>query len=279
MTTHQPAPLIALPACRMEKDGQDFHTIGDKYVRAVAEAAGGLPMMLPSLAGSIDIADVVHRVDGIVLTGSPSNVHPGEYARPADPKAEPHDRWRDSVTLPLIRATLDAGVPLFAICRGMQELNVALGGTLSARVHEIEGRMDHRAPTVDDLDVKYGVRHAVAVTPGGTLAALLGTESIEVNSLHHQGVETLAPGLRAEAVARSRPSARPTRRASSWACNGIPSTRPPKAIYRWRCSRRSRWRPGSVQGCGETTRHGQPSECNAPARTFTRFVQQSYTFG
>jgi putative glutamine amidotransferase len=201
MTTHQPAPLIALPACRMEKDGQDFHTIGDKYVRAVAEAAGGLPMMLPSLAGSIDIADVVRRVDGIVLTGSPSNVHPGEYARPADPKAEPHDRWRDSVTLPLIRAALDAGVPLFAICRGMQELNVALGGTLFARVHEIEGRMDHRAPTVDDLDVKYGVRHVVAVTPGGMLAALLGTDSIEVNSLHHQGVETVAPGLRVEGVA------------------------------------------------------------------------------
>ncbi|RDD63236.1 gamma-glutamyl-gamma-aminobutyrate hydrolase family protein [Ferruginivarius sediminum] len=194
-------PLIALPACRMEKDGQDFHTIGDKYVRAVAEAAGGLPVMLPSLSGLIDVDDVLRRMDGLVLTGSPSNVHPTEYGRSADPAAEPHDVWRDSITLPLIRSAVKVGVPLFAICRGMQELNVAFGGTLFARVHEVEGRMDHRAPKVDDVDVKYGLRHSVALTPGGLLRELLGAEEIEVNSLHNQGVETPAPGLRVEALA------------------------------------------------------------------------------
>lgn len=195
-------PLVALPACRMEKDGQAYHTIGDKYVRAVAEAAGCLPVMLPSLGGLLDVEDVVARLDGLVLTGSPSNVHPEEYAAPADPKAEPYDRARDRVTLPLIRTAIARGLPLFAICRGMQELNVALGGTLHARVHEVEGRDDHRRPESPDLDVQYGPRHPVELAPGGLLRELLGgAERIEVNSLHWQGIDRPAPALRIEARA------------------------------------------------------------------------------
>lgn len=194
-------PLIALPACRTAKEGQDYHTIGDKYVRAAAEAAGALPVMLPSLPGLVAVRDVLARVDGLIMTGSPSNVHPTEYGRPADPKAEPHDTWRDATTLPLIRAAVAAGVPLLAICRGMQELNVALGGTLHARVHEVDGRFDHRAPESADMDVKYGPRHPISLTPGGRLHSLVGAERIEVNSLHNQGVAHPAPDLRVEATA------------------------------------------------------------------------------
>lgn len=201
MTDTAPPPLIALPACRLDKEGQSFHTIGDKYVRAVAEAAGCLPMMLPSLAGLIDPAEVVRRVDGLVLTGSPSNVHPERYGVAEHEKAAPFDTWRDSVTLPLIEAALAEGLPLLAICRGMQELNVALGGTLHARVHEIEGRADHRRPESEDLDMQYSPRHCVSVTKGGLLEEIVGAREIEVNSLHWQAVDTPAPGLRIEARA------------------------------------------------------------------------------
>lgn len=194
-------PLILLPACRMDKDGLSFHTIGDKYVRAVAEGADAVPVMLPSLPGLVDVADVLGRVDGIVLTGSPSNVHPNEYGHGKDPKAEPYDSWRDGVTLPLIRAAVELGVPLFAICRGMQELNVALGGTLYPRIHEVEGRMDHRRPCDESLDVQYGPRHTVEIASGGMLENILGRGVIEVNSLHWQGVAKLAQSLRIEASA------------------------------------------------------------------------------
>ncbi len=200
-TTYPHPPLIVLPSCRLDKDGQSFHTIGDKYVRAVAGAAGCLPLMAPALDGLIDVTDLVQRVDGVVLTGSPSNVHPERYGRDPDPKAEPHDTWRDSLTLPLIRAAIDRGVPLFAICRGMQELNVALGGTLHPRVHEVPGRLDHRRVQHEDLDVQYGLQHAVRLTRGGVLHRILGAEEIEVNSLHWQGIDRPAPGLRIEAEA------------------------------------------------------------------------------
>lgn len=196
--TGQPVPLIALPACRWEKDGLSYHTIGDKYVRAVAEVAGGLPLMLPALDGLIDLDDLLGRLDGLVLTGSPSNVHPTHYGQAPDPKAEPHDTARDAVTLPLIRKAVAAGVPLFAICRGMQELNVALGGTLYARLHEVAGRADHRRPESADVATQYGPRHTVTLAPDGRLQAILGTGRVEVNSLHGQGIATPAPGLKLE---------------------------------------------------------------------------------
>ncbi|SDG24806.1 gamma-glutamyl-gamma-aminobutyrate hydrolase [Limimonas halophila] len=193
-------PLIALPACRMTADGLTFHTIGDKYVRAVAEAADALPVMLPSLADAVDPTEILARVDGIVLTGSPSNVHPEAYGAAAHEKAEPYDVARDATTLPLIRAAVARGVPLLAICRGMQELNVAFGGTLYARVHEVPGRHDHRKPE-GDLDTRYGPKHRIALTPGGVLARLVGGEELWVNSLHWQGVAEPARTLAVEATA------------------------------------------------------------------------------
>jgi len=194
-------PLIGLPACSRIIDGMPYHTVGDKYLRAVAEAADGIPLVIPAFGDLLDLPDLVSRLDGLLLTGSPSNVHPSHYDIPATPEAEPHDPHRDATTLPLIHAALDGGLPLLAICRGMQELNVALGGTLHARVHELPGRDDHRRPTHDDLNVQYGPRHEVKLSSGGNLARLAGGETLMVNSLHWQAVDRLATDLTVEAIA------------------------------------------------------------------------------
>lgn len=198
----QRKPLIGLPACVRELDGQPFHVIGDKYVRAVAQAADAVPVVLPSLAELLDMPAALAGLDGIVLTGSPSNVHPRHYGQAPTPIHEPHDPERDATTLPLIEAVLERGLPLFAICRGMQELNVALGGTLHPRVHELPGRMDHRRPQSDDLDVQYGKRHSIRLTPGGQLQAIAGgAEEVEINSLHWQAIDALSDRLEVEARA------------------------------------------------------------------------------
>jgi putative glutamine amidotransferase len=194
-------PLIGLPACTRQMDAMAFHAVGDKYVQAVARAAEAEPAIIPALGGFYDLPALVHRLDGLLLTGSPSNVHPTHYAVPPSERHEPHDEARDETTLPLIHETLRQDVPLLAICRGMQELNVALGGSLHARVHELDDRMDHRRPRHDDLDVQYGPRHPVKLTPGGRFAELAGAEEITVNSLHGQAVDEIAPGLKVEGVA------------------------------------------------------------------------------
>jgi len=193
--------LIGLPACIRLIEGLPFHTVGDKYLRAAAEAAGGLPLIIPAFGETLDLPGLVARLDGLLLTGSPSNVHPSHYGVPASPEAEPHDPRRDETTLPLIHAALADGLPLLAICRGMQELNVALGGTLHARVHEQPDRIDHRRPKHEDLDVQYGPRHEARLSAGGQMAALAGTETLMVNSLHWQAIDRMAPGLEVEAVA------------------------------------------------------------------------------
>ncbi len=200
--THSPyAPLIAVPACVRAHDGKSFHTVGDKYVRAISLATGGLPVMLPSLGELIDIPQAVARLDGLLVTGSPSNVHPDRYGVAPTPEAEPHDLERDATTLPLIREAVRQGLPLFAICRGMQELNVAFGGTLHARVHEMPGKFDHRQPRHDDPDVQYGPRHPRPGAQGGLLHSLLGETEITINSLHWQAVDRLGEGLSLEALA------------------------------------------------------------------------------
>lgn len=201
MRSAVPKPLVGVPACVREFDGNPFHSAGDKYLRAVSEAAGGLPMVIPAFGEVFDLAGLVSRLDGLLLTGSPSNVHPTHYGTEPTPEAEPHDEERDATTLPLIRLAIEQGVPLLAICRGMQELNVALGGTLHARVHELAGRIDHRAPQHQDTDVRYGPRHKVSLTPGGQMERLAGTGEIEVNSLHGQAIDRIAESLSVEAIA------------------------------------------------------------------------------
>lgn len=198
---HAVVPIVGLPADAKRIDGQDFHAVGDKYARAVAVAAHALPLLIPVFADLLNTRDLLDAVDGLLLTGSRSNVHPTHYGVAAHPEAEPYDEARDALTLPLIRAALEQSVPLLAICRGFQELNVALGGTLHARVHEQPGRIDHRRPADADPDVQYGPRHRVRFTPGGVFARLAGREEWMVNSLHWQGVNTLAPRLEVQGVA------------------------------------------------------------------------------
>jgi putative glutamine amidotransferase len=201
MTDPLVKPLIGVPACVKAINDSPFHAVGDKYLRAIVEAAEGIPIVIPAFGEIFDLPDLVDRLDGLLLTGSPSNVYPTYYDTEPHPKAEPHDRERDATTLPLIRHAIEAGLPLFAICRGIQELNVALGGTLHARVHELPERMDHRRPRHEDLDVQYGPKHEIMLTPGSEMARLAGAETITVNSLHAQAIDRLAAELVVEAVA------------------------------------------------------------------------------
>lgn len=205
-TSLAPLALVGVPACVKDLDGQPYHTVGDKYVRALAICSGVAPLMIPSLGEDlVDLHRLVGGLDGLMMTGSPSNVHPSHYGLPETPEAEPFDPARDATTLALIRLALDEGVPLLAICRGFQELNVALGGTLHARVHELPERMDHRRPQHPQLDVQYGPAHPVTLRPGGQMAALAASAGIEgalmVNSLHWQALDRLGDRLVVEAEA------------------------------------------------------------------------------
>jgi len=177
------------------------HAASDSYVRVIMGPVGGLPVLLPA-AGPEMVAEILARVDGLIMTGSRSNVWPGHYDGPAHAEGTPEDHQRDATTLPLIRAAIEHGVPLLAICRGMQELNVALGGSLDQRIQDLPGRMDHSTPSDQHIPlVRTGKAHAVRLAAGSLLAKLAGAESIPVNSLHNQGVQKLAPRLEAEAWA------------------------------------------------------------------------------
>ena len=194
-------PLIGIPACVKEVDGLPFHAVGEKYIAAVAHAANGLPWMIPALGTFYDIPDLVARLDGLFITGSRSNVEPHHYGRTLERAESPHDPARDATTLPLILEALAQGLPIFAVCRGLQELNVALGGTLHQQVHQVEGRLDHRIRRDVSYDEAYGPQHAISIVPGGVLHRLVGKDSVEVNSLHWQAIDRLAGGLTVEAVA------------------------------------------------------------------------------
>ena len=192
-------PLIGVPACRRVLDPHPFHMAGEKYLRALIEGADALPVVIPALAGDVD--EVLSAVDGILLTGSPSNVEPQHYDGEPSKPGTLHDTHRDATALPLARRALDSGVPLLAVCRGFQELNVVLGGTLHQHVEEVEGYHDHRENPDDPLDVQYGPSHPVNIVEGGFLYGLLGESSTMVNSLHSQGVRKLAEGISVEAIA------------------------------------------------------------------------------
>jgi putative glutamine amidotransferase len=180
------------------EDGMAAHRAGDEYVRAVTEGMGALPLLIPATA--LDPADILLRVDGLLFTGSPSNVAPRHYGGEAR-EGTKLDEARDAVSLPLIRAAAGAGVPMLCICRGFQELNVALGGSLIQHIHEQPGALDHREDALAPLEAQYAHAHAVTVTPGGMLDRLLNRKEVMVNSLHAQGIALLASRLRAEARA------------------------------------------------------------------------------
>jgi putative glutamine amidotransferase len=202
MNSQVSRPVIGIPTNSHQVSGHPFQGVGEKYITAVTCAVDGFPVMLPAMAEPLSPGEILPRVDGILLTGSWSNVEPHHYDGAASAEGTLHDPQRDATTLPLIRATVDEGIPLLGICRGFQEVNVAFGGSLYQAVHEVDGHLDHREPEDEDLDVQYDFAHPVQLKPGGKLAAILGGASkIEVNSLHAQGVERLGKGLVAEARA------------------------------------------------------------------------------
>ncbi|NIM28372.1 MAG: gamma-glutamyl-gamma-aminobutyrate hydrolase family protein [Gammaproteobacteria bacterium] len=194
-------PVIGIPACRKRIEPHMFHAVGEKYVAAVATAAGGLPLLIPALGGRLALAELLGMLDGLLITGSPSNVEPHHYGGEPSEQGTLHDPHRDATTLPLIRAAIDAGLPVFAICRGFQEMNVAFGGSLHQKIHVVPGRMDHREDSAQAIDLQYAPVHEVQLADGGMLHRLLGTRVIEVNSLHAQGIDRLGEGLVIEATA------------------------------------------------------------------------------
>lgn len=199
--TSKQLPRILVPCCRWWlKESQFFHLVGEKYVQAVLEGIGGLPLLLPALGDALPLEQALSLADGILLTGSPSNIEPQHYgATPIEDDF--NDAARDATTLPLIHAALEAGVPMLGICRGFQEMNVALGGSLHQKVHEQAGMLDHRDQG-GSFEEMYGrIAHAITFTADSELGARYGEAQAEVNSLHGQGVKVLAPRLVAEAHA------------------------------------------------------------------------------
>ena len=199
----QPKPVVLVPACNRMLGDHSFHVAGKKYIDAV-RLAGCTPLIVPTTSIE-DLADeldaLLDLADGVLLTGSQSNVHPRHFAEDVHDPSLPLDADRDAWTLQLIPRALERGIPLFAICRGFQETNVALGGSLHQAVQEVADRHDHRAPRNAAADVQYGLAHDVLVQPGGVLASVLKEPRIRVNSVHGQGVNRLASGLRVEALA------------------------------------------------------------------------------
>jgi putative glutamine amidotransferase len=181
--------------------------VGERPLRAVAETAGALPLIFAGTPEITDIGALLDAVDGILLTGARANVHPARFGRQEDPRHEPYDHDRDALALALIETCVARGVPLFGICRGFQEMNVAFGGSLHPEIRELPGRMNHRMPRLPngeihpDLEVIFADRHDVSLTPDGVFAKLLGCASIRVNSLHGQGILELGQRIVVEGVA------------------------------------------------------------------------------
>jgi len=192
-------PVVGVPTCLRAVKGRVFHGVNERYPRALIDAAGCLPLLIPAIGSRVDVCVLLDRLDGLLLTGSPSNVHPSHYgAEPSHPEIL-HDPERDATTLPLIREAIRRDLPILAICRGVQELNVALGGSLHQAVHDVNGHKDHRARYELPIDEMYGPVHPVTLR--GQLRDWVGRDEIMVNSLHWQGISRLAKGLKPEAVA------------------------------------------------------------------------------
>lgn len=203
-------PLIGIPADVREIGIHPFHAVGEKYINAVAHGSRAVPLLIPALGPGrdlesmldhVDLEMLVARLDGLFLTGSPSNVEPLHYD--GDPSAPDthHDPQRDATTLELIRTALAEGLPVFGVCRGYQEINVALGGTLYQEVHEVPDKLDHRDDKSLSREDQYAPAHPVRLAEGSFLASLAGSAEVVVNSLHAQGVDRLAAGLEIEATA------------------------------------------------------------------------------
>ncbi len=195
-------PIVLIPACTKQIGAHPYNVAQLKYLEAVVRGAGCVPLILPAMGNELNWETVLHLADGIMLTGSPSNVHPDYFGQSVLDESLPLDPARDATTLPLIRMTLERGIPLLAVCRGTQEVNVALGGSLHQAVHDVEGYMDHREDKTASIDIQYAPAHSINIMPDGIIAKILnGVSKMMVNSVHGQGIDKLAPGLQVEAMA------------------------------------------------------------------------------
>ena len=207
MTSRSPTPLIGISACRiLGAHGLPIHKVSESYIKGVIDGTGGLPVLLPAIGDRLGLDQIdqwLDAIDGLLLSGSPSNVDPVHYAGAEARRDSERDPARDATTLPMIRRAIERGVPLLAICRGIQELNVALGGTLHQHVHEVPGRMDHRSDKSRPMAERFDeLAHAITLTEGGALQRILGgLGEIDVNTLHGQAIERPGERVVVEAMA------------------------------------------------------------------------------
>ena len=201
MNTKAPPPIIGVSGCRKDINGFDYDSAPHLFVDALEKACGAVPLIIPTLGDALDRETLIRHVDGILFTGSVSNVEPHHYDGPDSVEGTVHDPYRDATTLPLIREAVDAGVPVLCVCRGFQELNVAYGGSLYQRVFEEPGLLDHRSDPEQPMEVRFDLAHDLSLVEDGFFAHLAGATKIEVNSLHGQGINRLGEGLTVEATA------------------------------------------------------------------------------
>lgn len=195
------SPVVLFTSDVHSFDDYVWHAAPTTYMEAVLAEAGAMPVIVSAFGGRLDLDSILDRVDGLVATGAKSNVHPSLYGVEATEAMGPFDRERDATSLPLIQRAIARGIPLLAICRGIQELNVALGGSLISEVQDQPGRMDHRHPEAPTQEGRFAIRHGVTIAAGGCLGRVLGDGEIAVNSLHRQAVGRLSDRLVVEASA------------------------------------------------------------------------------
>lgn len=194
-------PLVIVPADRKMMGQHAYHSAGEKYLSALSLGAGVIPMILPSLAPTLPLAEILEKADGLFLTGSYSNIEPHHYSDEPSYEGNLHDPHRDTNSLSIIKMAIEKQIPVLAVCRGFQEVNVALGGSLHQKVQEVPGLDDHRENLDDSLDDQYADSHLISLSSDGLLANLANKSSLMVNSLHGQGINRLADMLQIEAIA------------------------------------------------------------------------------
>lgn len=201
MSSKEMLPLVGIPTSYTKDDERGMHRVGGNYAEAVRGVSNCAPVLIPALGDDHCFESLVSRLDGLFLTGGAPNVEPHQYGGPPSRKGTLHDPKRDATTLPLIRKAIEIGLPVFAVCLGIQELNVALGGTLHQLVHELPGKNEHRMDRTLPPGERHHVRHPIVISSGGMLEKLTGGEQeVMVNSLHAQAIDRPADCLFVEAV-------------------------------------------------------------------------------
>ncbi|WP_438279855.1 gamma-glutamyl-gamma-aminobutyrate hydrolase family protein [Pseudomonas alabamensis] len=194
-------PVVLMTMGTQERKGHDYQVMTHKYITPLVDFAGCVPVLVPTCCGTDDLEAYLDMADGVYLTGAGSNIDPALYGQENETPGKTQDKQRDLFDIPLVQLAIARGLPIFGVCRGMQEINVALGGDIYQKVYAEPGFNDHRENPDDPVDVQYQAVHDVTVEAGSWLQATLGRDTIRVNSLHGQGLRTLGDGLQAIAWA------------------------------------------------------------------------------